>query len=253
MKSSEASRLLLNCQFPSKDEYLARIQDALAATTLTHVVTLNAEMVVEAERNKEFKQAVEKTELVIPDGSSILWARNYLRQKQSLIISLIAHLFSHEQPLTGVDSIFDICELVQNVQGRVYLLGGTNEQAQGTLRVLQKRYPSLTVRITEGDIPTDSAPSALFVAYGAPKQTLWIEERRTALEQSGVRIAVGVGGAFAILSGILPRAPRLMRRFHLEWLWRLVLEPKRIRRIWNAVVVFPTLIQKKTSSISSWL
>ncbi len=242
MKSSEASRLLLNCQFLSKDEYMQRLEKALHKDTLTHIVTLNAEMVVESQNNEGFKKAVEQVELVIPDGSSMLWARKYLQKKQNIFLSLIAHIFSQEQPLTGVDSIFDICELLEHTEGTVYLLGGTEEEAQGTLHVLEKKYPALHVRITEETMQASSTPSVLFVAYGSPKQTLWIKEKRTTLEQAGVRIAIGVGGAFAMISGMLPRAPHWMRRYHLEWVWRLILEPRRIKRIWNAVVIFPTIV-----------
>lgn len=244
MKSSGASPLLLNCEFPTKTEYLKRIEHALVQDTLTHVVTVNAEMVVEAERNEEFKEAVLRAELKIPDGSSMFWARKYLEQKQNIFLSLIAHFFSPEQPLTGVDSIFDICDIAQQLHAAVYLLGGTKEQAEGTLAVLRKKYPALSITTVGEDMPKNSSPAVLFVAYGAPKQTLWIEGRGAELQQAGIRVAVGVGGAFAMISGILPRAPKLLRRFHLEWLWRLILEPRRIWRIWNAVVIFPTIVHK---------
>ncbi len=245
MKSSAASPLLLNCQFFSPEEYASCLTHALSTPALTHIVTLNAEMVVEAERNLSFKQAVQQAELVIPDGSSILWARNFLTQKQqSVIPSLFMHLFSKEEPLTGVESVFSLCDIAQKNSAAIYLLGGTPSQAQGTLSVLQKKYPEVHIKITNENIPTDTQPGILLVAYGAPKQTLWIEQHRNALEEKGIRIAIGVGGAFAMISGELPRAPKFFRTLHLEWLWRLFLEPRRIGRIWNAVIVFPRIIQK---------
>ena len=167
MKSSETSPLLLNCEFPTRTEYVQRIAAALSKDTLTHIVTLNAEMVVEAERNSEFREAVQKAELKIPDGSSMLWAKKYLAQRHPcprvgiqtrpaswrggfrvkpgmtsyihLLFSLIKHLFSKEQPLTGVDSIFDICEIAEKKNGSVYLLGGTPHEAQKTAEILQKK------------------------------------------------------------------------------------------------------------------
>ncbi len=243
MKSSVPSPLLLNCQFPSKAKYLAELTRALDRKTLTHIVTLNAEMIVEAQKNIAFRNAIQQAELQIPDGSSILWAKKYLEQKKHLLMSLLTFLFSSEQPLTGVDSIFDICSILEKKKGSIYLLGGTQEQAQGTFRVLQKKYPTLHVYITTENIQKSGTPAAILVAYGAPKQTLWIEENRAILEKAGVSIAIGVGGAFTMISGILPRAPKILRRFHLEWLWRLMLEPKRIKRIWNAVVVFPFIVR----------
>ncbi len=283
---------------------------------LIHIVTLNAEMVVEAQKNKEFRAAIEKAELVIPDGASILWAKKYMEsispphmrgslpagqavQRGSdathsphpnpllskergarLIFSLVKHLFSKQQPLTGVDGVFDICEILEQKQGTAYLIGGTDEEQNGTKKVLQKKFKNLKVevipspsdrekermRVKSGSEATVSAAalsphtnpclpvrqalpvrgegiSVAFVALGAPKQTFWIEEHRNELEQAGVKIAIGVGGAFSIIAGRLPRAPKILRDFHLEWLWRLCLEPKRLRRIWNAVVVFPLLVK----------
>ncbi|MDA1168824.1 MAG: WecB/TagA/CpsF family glycosyltransferase [bacterium] len=307
MKSSAQFPLLLNCSFFSRREYLEKIQQALGKDTLTHIVTLNAEMIVEAQTNQQFRDAVERAELKIPDGGSLLWAREYLEERHAqrcthrhpglragiracppdwrvamsgfriksgmtnyalMILSLIKFLFSKQQPLTGVDSIYDICEAVQHKNGSVYLLGGTHKEAQGTADVLQKKYPKLIISIIHDSTPPSlpfsrggvgfsqqqkliqltklvklKAPIALFVALGSPKQTLYIEQHRKMLEEAGIRIAIGVGGAFAMISGILPRAPKFMRRHHLEWLWRLILEPKRIKRIWNAVFVFPNIIR----------
>ena len=287
MKSSELFQLLLDCSFISKGEYLERISQSLDKHTLTHIVTLNAEMIVEAQKNKEFREAIDKAELKIPDGSSMLWAREYLENRHTsrhpprhsgldpestcldpgsgagMTASLIKFLFSRDQPLTGVDSIFDICEIVEKIGGSVCLLGGKSDEANGTAEILRKKYPELRVSLSRTSpnpsferrgIRRRSLPltkgelegvSVLFVALGAPKQTLWIEQHRKTLEQASVKIAVGVGGAFAMIAGTLPRAPLILRRHHLEWLWRLVLEPKRIKRIWNAVVVFPFIIKTK--------
>jgi N-acetylglucosaminyldiphosphoundecaprenol N-acetyl-beta-D-mannosaminyltransferase len=89
------------------------------------------------------------------------------------------------------------------------------------------------------------------VAYGAPKQTIWIEQQRGTL--SSVRIAVGVGGAFAMLSENLPRAPRLLRQANLEWLWRLYLEPGRLPRIVQATVQFPLRMHQQKSQTKKQL
>jgi len=274
-------------------------------------------MIVGAKYNVAFRNAIERAELKIPDGSSLLWAKEYITNQTkrrhpvprhgiqtrrhgfrvqssprlrppgkpgmtslSIFVSLIKFLFSKEQPITGVDSIFDICEMIEKINGNVYLIGGTKEEAEKTKIILEKKFKNLRVEVipspsdrekagmrvkSSHEVPSSATnsphpnplpvrgegirsvtsrhSSAIFVALGSPKQTLWIEQHREMLEQSGVRIAVGVGGAFAMISGILPRAPIWMRHHHLEWLWRLLLEPKRIKRIWNAVVVFPNIIR----------
>jgi N-acetylglucosaminyldiphosphoundecaprenol N-acetyl-beta-D-mannosaminyltransferase len=78
----------------------------------------------------------------------------------------------------------------------------------------------------------------IFVAFGHPKQEYWIEQMRILFPQA---LLMAVGGTFSTFSGVLPQPPLIMSRFGLEWLFRLIVEPHRIFRIWNAVVVFPFL------------
>ena len=98
----------------------------------------------------------------------------------------------------------------------------------------------------EEDAPTilamirTAAPHLLLVAFGAPAQDLWITKHLT--EMPSVRVAVGVGGTFDFLAGRVKRAPAFMRSLGLEWLWRMIREPRRIGRIWRAVAVFPVLV-----------
>ncbi|MCE9643498.1 MAG: WecB/TagA/CpsF family glycosyltransferase [Candidatus Andersenbacteria bacterium] len=232
------------CDFLSQPAYAQTTKDALQDNVLTHIITLNAEMIVLAQKDNVFKTAIQHAELIIPDSAGILWARQYARSKTSLL----SFFLTKEQPLTGVDSIFLICENLAQQHGIAYLIGGEESDKNKTAEILKEKYQNLEViplddsflETTSYELQTN--PAAIFVALGAPKQTLWVEGRRTQLEQAGIRIAIGVGGAFAMISGRLPRAPKWMRTAHLEWLWRLILEPKRIARIWNAVVIFPKII-----------
>jgi N-acetylglucosaminyldiphosphoundecaprenol N-acetyl-beta-D-mannosaminyltransferase len=84
-----------------------------------------------------------------------------------------------------------------------------------------------------------ASPDILFVALGAPKQERWIFENLNKLES--VKLAMGVGGAFDFLSGKTKRAPLWMRKIGLEWFWRLIIEPRRVKRIIDAVIVFPVI------------
>jgi N-acetylglucosaminyldiphosphoundecaprenol N-acetyl-beta-D-mannosaminyltransferase len=234
------------CDFISHDEFLEYVKNVLShkEQRLAHIVTLNAEMVVEAQKNQEFRAILQNTDLNIPDGGSILWAREYLDSKTNLFVSLLKFIFSNQQPITGVDSILDICSILNKQNGTAVLIGGTGEERSGTKKVLEKKFPNLQIKALDSleAKSYDLQANIAFVALGAPKQTFWIEQHREKLEQASITLAMGVGGAFSIISGRLPRAPKLLRRAHLEWLWRLFLEPKRIKRIWNAVVIFPKLI-----------
>lgn len=244
-------------------DFMALCKQWIASAQLHHVVTLNPEMVIMAQTNPAFRQAVNNAQLRVPDGSGLIWAQWYIRsQFWSLWGSLLAFSFRTVQRITGVDTVLALARLAAEQKKPLYLLGGTGAQVARTAEKLQRLVPNLTVHISPAhhfdlagpanilaDI-TRQQPAVLLVAYGAPNQTIWIEQHRLALQAAAVRIAVGVGGAFAILSEELPRAPRLLRQLNLEWAWRLLLEPARLPRIWNATVRFPLLIaqQKKIST-----
>ncbi len=110
---------------------------------------------------------------------------------------------------------------------------------------LLKKYPKLKIygeefeKTTNYQLPTTNC-SIVFCNFGAPEQEYFLESLRGRAES--VRLVMGVGGAFDFLTGKLPRAPKVFRTLGLEWLWRLFLQPKRWRRIWRAVVVFPVLV-----------
>ena len=95
-------------------------------------------------------------------------------------------------------------------------------------------------------------PAILFVALGAPKQEKWINENLK--KMPNVKLAIGVGGAFDFISGNIKRAPNFIRLLGLEWLWRLIIQPWRIKRVLNAIIIFPLLILRdKIISILKFL
>jgi len=130
---------------------------------------------------------------------------------------------------------------------RLFLLGAAPQVAGGAGRRLESLYPGLQVacysppllseelRPEESqpilDLLAEAAPHVLCVALGMPKQERWIALQREVLERMGVRLAIGVGGALDFVSGQVPRAPALWRRLGLEWLYRLLRQPRlRLRR-----------------------
>lgn len=250
----------VTCDFVSREDFSALCASWLASENFHHVVTLNPEMVMLAEHDESFRKAVRAAHIRVPDGAGLIWAHWYIRsQFWSLVSSLLAFSFRAAERVTGVDTVMNLARLSQE-QGRgVYLLGGTASQVEKTAQRLSRQFPTLRVaaspehsfdmsgprQIIE-DIQKHE-PAVLLVAYGAPKQSVWIEQHKHSLPS--IRIAVGVGGAFAILSEERPRAPHIFQQLNLEWLWRLILEPSRAPRIWRAVVQFPRLIshQKHTA------
>lgn len=241
----------LTCDFLSRQQLQAHVREWLNSADFHHLVTLNPEMVVLAERDAAFREAAEHADLRVPDGAGLVWAQWYIRsQFWALWPSLLAFPFRRVERTPGVEVIFDVARLCEEMGKPLYLLGGTAAQIRGAARKLKQHFPHLTVYMSadDSDDIQQKAPAALLVAYGAPKQTVWIERHRK--DFPSVRVAVGVGGAFAMLSEERPRAPRFLRNLNLEWLWRLLLEPRRLPRIWRAVVEFPRLVEKQKQGTS---
>jgi N-acetylglucosaminyldiphosphoundecaprenol N-acetyl-beta-D-mannosaminyltransferase len=198
-----------------------------AARRMRHVVTLNPEMVMAARADPALRVLIAAADLVLPDGVGVAWAAR--RQGAGNI-----------QRVTGVDLLAALAELAAARGWRVFLLGAAPGVAEAAARALCARFPALLIAGTHagdarpGDdaatsrIVRESGADLLFVAYGAPAQERWLARNRAAL---GVGASIGVGGAFDILAGRVPRAPLWLRRRGLEWAWRLAREPWRWRRM----------------------
>lgn len=206
----------------------------------THVVTLNAEMSIQGERNADLARVIRKADLVVPDGSGVvfyLWLRNRHIQRCpgiELAESLLKHGSQCDLPVT------------------VFFYGGSPNVAQTAADRWQKELPKLAIAgVQHGYLSADEhhqvcedlsslQPSIILVGLGVPRQEFWIEEHRHLCPNS---IWIGVGGSFDIWAGIKTRAPDWFRNNHLEWMYRLYKEPWRWRRMlalpkfaWRALV-----------------
>ncbi|HBB02991.1 MAG: teichoic acid biosynthesis protein, N-acetylglucosaminyldiphosphoundecaprenol [Candidatus Peregrinibacteria bacterium GW2011_GWF2_38_29] len=245
----------------TKQEILDILLNWLKEDKKRHIATPNPEFILEAQINSHFKEILNKTDLNIPDGIGILWASSYAQNPKllrgiGLLISILFHQKSCKKILkervSGADLMLDICEKVTNTPHKIFLLGAREEIAQKASENLLKHFPALKiVGAYEGNPDeknllekiNDSKADILFVAYGAPKQEIWIHENLPKLTH--IKLAMGVGGTFDFIAKSKKRAPKFMRNIGLEWLFRLVQEPKRIKRIWNAVIKFPYTVMKK--------
>lgn len=228
-------------------DLVARLREWLTERTPHQVVTLNPEMLVAATRSERSHWLLEQADLRIADGAGILF---------------VARLFRQPQPerLAGIELVDIVSELAAELGRSVYLLGGDPGVADAAAVELQRRHPTLRITADEG-VPklTDARfqaldpameeanvvtrvaaakPGVLLVAYGHPKQETFIAEHKAVL---GASVMIGVGGSFDFLAGRVRRAPRLLQQLWLEWLWRLIVQPWRIGRIWTATVTFPLL------------
>lgn len=191
------------------------------------VITVNTEFVMMAQQDSAFRHAINSAALVVADGIGIVWA---------------THLGKEPAPerVTGTDTLIALAQRCASSGYRLYLLGAAPGVAEKAAAYLQKIAPGLAIAGTYAGSPAldeedaiierirASNADVLCVAYGAPAQELWIYRN---LARLPVAVAIGVGGAYDFLSGRQRRAPRVMQRLGLEWLYRLYREPWRWKRM----------------------
>ncbi|HNX92703.1 MAG TPA: WecB/TagA/CpsF family glycosyltransferase, partial [Syntrophomonas sp.] len=161
-----------------------------------------------------------------PDGIGIVWAGRRLG-------------YPFEERVSGIDLLYLICERAPQEGWKIYFLGAAPGIADEAARQLTQKYPAINIcGIHDGYFSEEQQqsmleeikalqPDILFVALGAPGQEYWIHKYRQAIE---VPVAIGVGGSFDVIAGIKSRAPEWMIRANLEWLYRLLKEPSRLKR-----------------------
>lgn len=253
----------------SKKEVLTKIEFAIQNSEIMQVVTPYSEFVVEAEYNSEFRESINKSELRLPDGIGILWAGSYLAQKwnnllQSLlgIINRDIQLYSiFAEKISGSDLIYDVLDLAHQNKSRVYLLGGQGEIPAKVSQYIASNYPRINItgtysgKISLGDTKLfekilDSQSDIILVALSYPKQEIFAAQLKQYFignDHKGVILCLG--GTFDFLAGAKSRAPKWMQKFGLEWLYRLIQQPSRIRRIYKATIQFVLLMNKYKKNI----
>lgn len=194
------------------------------------IVTVNLNFVTIARRNLAFRTALNSARIAVADGRFVLWLTAFVGEKAPAQI-------------TGHDLLRECVAIACQRGWSVYLLGGAPGVAAAASQTLKCKWPTLSIDASDGGhftadgVATDHAvvmkrihafqPKFLFVALGAPKQDLWISRH---LVETGVSVAIGVGGVFDTLSGSLPRAPKWMQVSGLESVFQLLIEPRRYAR-----------------------
>jgi len=216
----------------SREQLREILKEQLQQKKLFHIATVNPEFLVEANHNKKFKQVLQNCDLKVCDGAGISILAKLLLNKKIVRIS-------------GVEVAETLCAVCAEQNKSLFFLGGF-EVADKSAAKMKKIYPHLKIAGTlDGDENTlveveTKHPDAILVAFGAPKQEYWLASKGKQI--NGLKIGIGVGGTFDFWAGKAKRAPQLMQKIGLEWLWRLFLYPKRIKRIFTAVIIFPILM-----------
>jgi len=170
-----------------------------------------------ARHDVSYEKVLKSADLALVDGIGAVWAGK-----------TFGKLFKGR--VHGSDLVEKLSEVVAKEPITVGFLGGKGNVAQLTADCLRSKYPGLNIAFAFEEPPAIASQLAcdiLFVAFGSPKQEKWIAEN---LAKIDVRVAIGVGGAFDFISGKVHRAPKFVRSLGLEWLFRLILQPWRIKR-----------------------
>ncbi len=223
-------------------ELLATWLGSSEVSTTKLVCTPNPEFLLAAKGDAKFAELLNSFDLNLPDGVGLRFASAALNDDSDKVI---------RRRVPGVLALQMLAELCAE-NGKSMLFIGEREVAEKAAAELRKRYSQLVIKIIdpgvidgEGKTPTSiidevrmMKPKVIAVGLGQGKQEKFIRH----LERNSAQVMIGVGGAFAMIGGVLRRAPRVMQRLGLEWLWRLTIEPQRWRRIWRATVVFPLTV-----------
>lgn len=212
-----------------REEILEKISCFLSGENFHQVATVNPEFILEAQENEEFKGILNNCDLNIADGFGIKLAFFWLGKKLKCRI-------------TGIDLMWEILKIANAKKMKACLVANSNGLStfQETKKSILKKYPDLIIDGTDVEKNNSSFSlkitdcDVLFCNFGAPFQEKFLDRKKNGT----IKLAVGVGGSFDYITGKIRRAPLFMRKIGMEWLFRLWQQPKRIKRIWNAVVKF---------------
>jgi len=204
------------------------LKQILSGREFHHIVTANPEILLTGQQDKNYHDILRTTEACLADGFGLLLMSWFVRPTipervtGSFLVNLLFRL-AHQNAY----SVF------------VLLPEKSLTDAQELVTFLQQYYPGLNVSVSlASEDKRQHEADIVFSALGHPEQETWLADLRAA--RPNARIAVGVGGVFDFLSGAIRRAPRCIQIVGLEWLWRMLLEPRRRwKRIINAVIIFP--------------
>lgn len=205
-----------------------KILEDFASQKKPHLIaTANAEMVMMAQQDWELAEILNKADLVVPDGAGVVWAARY---SGSYLPERVA----------GYDLVQNFLARAANKDCRIFLFGGAPGIAERAKIMAENKYPGVQiVGVCDGFFTdnfeneivqqiNNSGANVLLVALGVPKQEKWLYKN---LYKLNVSLAIGVGGTFDVMAGAVKRAPLWMQKASLEWLFRLVSQPRRALRM----------------------
>lgn len=212
----------------NREDAISRVDEFLKKGKRTHgVFAVNPEKNFSVPKNPALYETFKNADLLLPDGAGIVWAARLLYGVQMMRIP-------------GSEFIFDICKLAAKEGKGIFVYGAKENANRTAVEILKKRYPALKVvgrcngYVKESEVFTlihhinSSHAEILFLALGSPKQEHWFAQYHQKLKY--VKVCQCIGGTLDIVAGNVKRAPTIWQKFSLEWLYRLIIQPGRIKR-----------------------
>lgn len=227
-------------------EALAQARTLLGAQTSTYCVTPNAEMAYDALKDPAFRALLNGAGLVLPDGAGVVLAAKLLRRPL-------------RQKVAGVEFAQQLLAVMEETGSRLYLLGGKPGVAELAAEKIRTAHPRLCIcGLADGYFQDEAAavaqvraaaPDVVFVCLGSPKQEQFMQRHCDTIQ---ARLLIGLGGTLDALAGTVKRAPRWMIRLQLEWLYRLLRQPSRFRRMLRLPKYLCAALRARMKGASEW-
>ena len=223
----------------SAQSFYEILSDNLKNNKKTFVVTANPETFMISEKNEDVrKMLLDKETVMVPDGIGVLKAGKKIG-------------YNIEERITGIDIANELLKFGNEQKKSIYLFGSKQEVIDSMKIVIKEQYPNLKLVGTSNGYVTDKdkvfdeivklEPDIVLVALGIPLQEMLIYKHLNRFKKG---IFVGVGGSFDVMSGMKKRAPKIFIKLNLEWLYRIMKEPKRLKRFYDSNVKFLFRIKK---------
>lgn len=224
----------------SEESFYQILEKKLKENKKTFIVTANPETFMMSENDEEMKKLLlDKETILVPDGIGIVKAARMID-------------YDIKERITGIDIANKLLELGNKQKKSIYLFGAKQEVIDSMKEVIEKSYPNLKLVGASNGYEKDkdkvfekiakAKPDIVLVALGIPLQEKLIYKH---LNQFNKGIFVGVGGSFDVISGHKKRAPKIFIKLNLEWLYRILKEPKRLKRFYDSNVKFLFKVKKK--------
>lgn len=221
------------------NDFYKLIKQKLINNEKTFVVTANPETLMISEKNEQFKKVlIDDKTIIIPDGIGIVKGAKILK-------------CDIKEVIPGVELSEKLFEFCNEFKKSIFLFGAKEEILKMLVKRINEKYSNITILGCENGYVknkqevfqriSDLNPDVILVALGIPNQELLIYNNLNKFDKG---IFVGVGGSFDVLSGSKKRAPKIFRKLHIEWLYRILREPQRLKRFLNSNIKYILKIVK---------